>query len=64
MLVLSRRKDQRIRIGDDIEIVVVEASRGKVRIGIEAPREVRVIRPELLEREAQAGIGGSSNEGH
>ena len=50
MLVLSRRRDERILIGDDIEIVVVEVRGEKVRLGIKAPTEIPVHRGELRER--------------
>ena len=50
MLVLSRHRDERIKIGDDIEICICDIRGDKVRIGIEAPRDVRVIRTELLTR--------------
>lgn len=46
MLVLSRRKGQRIRIGPSIEIEVVRISSDTVRIGIEAPPEIRIDRAE------------------
>lgn len=49
MLVISRRKYERIRIGDDIEIVVVETRRGTVKLGILAPRGVKVLRLKLEE---------------
>ena len=49
MLVLSRKKDQRIQVGDDIYVTVVEIRGDKVRIGIDAPREVKVMREELVE---------------
>jgi carbon storage regulator len=48
MLVLSRKIDQRIRIGDDIEIVVLGIDGDHVKIGIKAPRQVPVLRFELL----------------
>jgi carbon storage regulator CsrA len=47
MLVISRRKGERILIGDDIEIVVVEVSRSGVRLGVRAPPSVVVLRDEL-----------------
>lgn len=50
MLVLSRTKNQRIVIGDDIEISVVEIQGGKVRLGIEAPGDVSVHREEVYEK--------------
>ena len=49
MLVLSRKVDQRIRIGENIEIVVVSIDGDHVKLGIEAPREIRVLRNELLQ---------------
>ena len=47
MLVLSRQLDQTIMIGDDVELTVVDIRGDKVRIGIEAPPDVRVLREEL-----------------
>lgn len=47
MLVLSRKADQRIRIGDDITIVVNQIKGNRVTIGIEAPDGVRILRGEL-----------------
>ncbi|QEG34055.1 carbon storage regulator [Bythopirellula goksoeyrii] len=47
MLVLSRKEAERIRLGDDIVITVVRIGGDKVRIGIEAPKEVLVLRDEL-----------------
>ena len=43
MLVLSRKKDQSIRIGDDIEIMIIEVRGDKVRIGVKAPKDVTVL---------------------
>lgn len=57
MLVLSRQKDESIVIGDDIKITIVDVRGDKVRLGIEAPREVSVHRIEVYEaiqREKQA----------
>ena len=48
MLVLSRKPGEAIRIGDDIEISVIEVRGDTVRIGINAPRNVPVFRMELL----------------
>jgi carbon storage regulator len=47
MLVLTRRKNESIVIGDVITVVVVEIRGDKIRLGIEAPREVSVYRPEI-----------------
>jgi len=48
MLILSRKADQRILVGEDIEIVVLAIDREHVKLGIVAPREVPVVRMELL----------------
>lgn len=47
MLVLTRKKSEMIRIGDDVVIKVISTGNGKVKIGIEAPSSVRVMREEL-----------------
>lgn len=49
MLILSRKKDERILIGDDIEIVVASIRGDKVRLGIHAPPGVAVDRQEVRE---------------
>lgn len=49
MLVLSRKKNESIVINDDITIVVVEIRGDKVRLGVEAPREVPVHRREVYD---------------
>lgn len=49
MLVLSRKKNESIVINDDITIVVVEIRGDKVRLGVEAPKEVAVHRNEVYE---------------
>lgn len=48
MLVLTRKLMERLYIGDDVCITVVRLEGGQVRLGIEAPREVAVVRAELL----------------
>ena len=48
MLVLSRKLGEKIFIGDNICITVVDIDRGKIRLGIEAPRDVPIFRQELL----------------
>jgi len=48
MLVLTRKLMEKLFIGDDICVTVVRLDGGQVRLGIEAPREVAVVRAELL----------------
>lgn len=58
MLVLTRKSGQSIIIGDDIEVTVLAVTRDKVRIGIEAPRAVPVLRREVyLEKEVRESSG-------
>jgi carbon storage regulator len=52
MLVLSRKESQRIRLGDQIVITIVKISGDKVRVGVEAPSNVLVLRDELEPRPA------------
>ena len=47
MLVLSRKESERIRVGDSIIVTIVRVSGDKVRVGIEAPPDVLVLREEL-----------------
>ena len=49
MLVLSRRKDESIMIGDDVEITIVNIRGDKVRLGITAPKHIPVHRREIYE---------------
>lgn len=56
MLVLLRRSGESIVIGEDIEITVVEVQGDKVKVGISAPKQIPVLRKELLE------AAGAANE--
>ncbi|WP_252502385.1 carbon storage regulator CsrA [Sporosarcina sp. Marseille-Q4943] len=49
MLVLSRKTNETIKIGDDIEIRILEVKGDTIRIGIEAPKSVDILRGELVE---------------
>jgi carbon storage regulator len=58
MLVLSRKLNEKIRIGPDVWITVIETRFGKVRLGIEAPQEVTITKGENVKEvrdEAAAG---------
>lgn len=61
MLVLSRRRNEVIRINDDISIVVVDIRADKVRLGIQAPNDVSIQRQEVhdaIKRKEQLASGG------
>lgn len=54
MLVLCRKVGEQVRIGHDVRITVVKLDRNTVRIGIEAPDGLTIVRQELIAAEAQA----------
>ena len=54
MLVLSRKPGERILIGEDIAVTIVRIGPNTVRIGIDAPREMVIVREELRPREPAA----------
>ena len=56
MLVLSRRERERIRLGDSIVVTVVRLSGDRVRLGIEAPADILVLRDELRTRSATESV--------
>ncbi len=56
MLVLTRKPAEMIQIGDDIVIKVIKTSHGTVKIGIDAPEHIRVMRGELLEQVPSATL--------
>ena len=51
MLILTRKEGETITIGEDIQIKVLSVQGGKVRLGIDAPKEVSVNREEVLEKD-------------
>lgn len=53
MLILSRKPGDAILVGDGIRIVVVSTDRGGVRLGIEAPADVTILREEIVEQIAE-----------
>ena len=65
MLVISRRLGESILLGNDVEIQIVEMTQSRVKIGIKAPRELTVLRKEVLEasrhnEEASQSSGGEA----
>lgn len=63
MLVIHRKEGERIYLGDNVVITVCRASTGGLRVGIEAPRSVPVLREELLSAEERAAIEAAAREG-
>lgn len=66
MLVLTRRLNQSIKIGDDVEITVIEVRGDQVRLGVSAPRDVSVHRKEVylqIQQENQAAAQSSAEAG-
>ena len=59
MLVLSRKPMERIHIGDSVVVTVLEIRGNKARIGIDAPKEIHVLRSELQEQVSGASGNGS-----
>jgi carbon storage regulator len=65
MLVLTRKSNQSIMIGDEIEVSVLSVMGEKVRIGIQAPQQVPVFRKEIyLEIHREADAATPENDGH
>lgn len=66
MLILTRKKDESIIINGNIEVKIVECEDGKVRIGIEAPKSIEILRKELydaIEEENKSASGKKVNLG-
>ena len=63
MLVLTRRKNQSIVIGDQIIVTVLEVKGDQIRLGITAPRDVQVYREELLAELSEANRSAVLTEG-
>ena len=50
MLVISRKIDEKIKIGEEIEIVVIGFDKNQVKLGIKAPKHITILRSELIEQ--------------
>ncbi len=62
MLVLTRKREQSIVIGGNVEIMVLGVSGDKVRLGITAPREVEVFRKEVIDERGLVPASADSDE--
>ena len=60
MLVLTRKTNQSIMIGDDVEVTVLAVSRDKIRLGITAPRDIPVFRKEVYVSIQEEGANGDA----
>lgn len=56
MLCLSRKIGERITIADNIEVVIVGLQEGRVKVGIEAPKEIKVLRGELKQENGNVDV--------
>mgnify|MGYP003629929333 FL=1 len=61
MLVLTRKRDEVIQIGDNIVIKILKTGKGAIKIGIDAPENIRVIRGELLEENTPESIDSEAS---
>ena len=62
MLVLARKLNESIVVNDDITIRVISIDKGVVKIGIDAPRSVSIVRSELIEDVTDANIASSKDD--
>lgn len=62
MLVLSRKAGEAITIGDRVKVHVVEVREGYVRLGIEAPRDVEILRDNAVLRVPKANVEGGEHD--
>ncbi len=60
MLVLTRKRGERILVGDDIVITILEIKGDAIRIGVDAPSGVRIQRHEVIEAIAEANVAAAS----
>lgn len=63
MLILTRKKDQVIKIGNDISVMIVAVQGDQVRIGVEAPKNVKVFRQEVyddIQKQNKEAASGSA----
>lgn len=62
MLVITRRKDETLLIGEDIEITVVKIDDGSVKLAIKAPKSVNILRKELLKEVTEENIKAAEGD--
>ncbi len=65
MLVLTRKLNEKIRVGDDIVVTIIQIDKGSVKIGFEAPENVAIYRDEVYEKiqnEDRGAAGGDAED--
>ena len=62
MLILSRRESERVHLGDDIILTIVRVNGDKVRIGVEAPSHIKILRTELERNIIESPPGTEQNK--
>ena len=61
MLVLSRKKGESVKIGDGITVTILECTKGRTKVGIDAPQDLRIARTELPPLESQEVQSGNDS---
>ncbi|MEA1968366.1 MAG: carbon storage regulator CsrA [Thermodesulfobacteriota bacterium] len=62
MLVLTRRIEEKIKIGDNIVVSILEVEGGSVKIGIDAPKEITILRMEIYEQIQKENIASAEKD--
>ncbi len=62
MLVLTRKTEEKIKIGDNIVVSILGVEAGNVKIGIEAPKEITILRMEIFDQIQKENIGSAAKE--
>jgi len=62
MLVLTRKKNQAIMLGDKVRVVILDVTEDAVKIGIEAPREITILRDELYRAVAEENLSATTTD--
>ena len=60
MLVLSRKVGEKILIGENVSVTVVRVAQGVVRIGVDAPKDMAIIRDDIKDRDGKGSKSGTS----
>lgn len=62
MLVLTRKIEEKIKIGDNIVVSILGVEAGNVKVGIEAPKEITILRMEIFDQIQKENIGSAAKE--